>query len=719
MSALPFKTARPAHHRDPLVTIAHPARRHPGTHRRAAFPATPALIGALLVAATLPLSITGASAASFTVSANSSTAQTLGTASGQTGAIAAGKSLTVGGATVAVTISGNAETLSNLGTIAQTGNGRVVRDNTGVTALVINNGSSVNAGALMQAADADVIQMNKAAASVTLNNYGTLNSLNASAGGSQAVDFSAITSGANIVNNFAGARLLASEADAVRPGANGVVTNAGTIRSVSTTGSGSDGIDGQNNAGIRISNAATGLVDGARHGITGAQLDSVSLYTMSVSNDTGGIIRGNNGSGINLDGFNALQVATVVNHGSIIGQGVTGDGDGVDVDGLANITNTGIIRSVNAFSLPGTGPAFSEGITVGGGTIINSGLIEGLVSAGNTNALGRGITLAGNDIASGALAGTREGLYGNAVISNQAGGVIRGQSDSAIIAQGAASGYTLVITNNAGATILGGGLGNAAILTGANRSTINNAGTIDGASSGKAIEMAGANNTLVISGANAAVIGSINGGSGAGNTMAINAGAGNGFAYAGAISHFSSVEVQSGNVTLSGANSYVGATILSGGLLTLDGANRINAASALVLDGGALALENAGGANGQSFASLSLNDSSSIDLGASSLTFQRLGMVGAGTTLTMTDFNALGSSYALRFLGDYSADASFLALVGASTINGQAAAYKFDGAFTDVLTMSAVPEPGSFALFMTSLGVMGALTRRRKGATAA
>jgi len=40
-----------------------------------------------------------------------------------------------------------------------------------------------------------VIQMNKTPASVTLNNYGSMISLNASAGGSQAVDFTAILSG--------------------------------------------------------------------------------------------------------------------------------------------------------------------------------------------------------------------------------------------------------------------------------------------------------------------------------------------------------------------------------------------------------------------------------------------------------------------------------------------------------------------------------------------
>ena len=123
----------------------------------------------------------------------------------------------------------------------------------------------------MQTADGDVIQMNKSPASVTLNNYGSMISLNASAGGSQVVDFNAILSGANMVNNFAGAVMQASEADAVRPGVNGVVNNAGTIKSTTTTGSSSDGVDAQSNSGVQITNDTGGLIEGARHGITGGQ----------------------------------------------------------------------------------------------------------------------------------------------------------------------------------------------------------------------------------------------------------------------------------------------------------------------------------------------------------------------------------------------------------------------------------------------------------------
>jgi hypothetical protein len=171
--------------------------------------------------------------------------------------------------------------LTNLGTLEQTGTGRAIRDNTGVTGLTITNGSSTNSSALIRSADGDVIQMNKSPASVTLNNYGVMTSLNASAGGSQVVDFNAVLSGANTVNNFATGVMRASEADAVRPGVNGVVYNAGKIISTTTTGSSSDGVGAQNNSGVQIINDTGGLIEGGRHGITGGAVDATVNFTMS------------------------------------------------------------------------------------------------------------------------------------------------------------------------------------------------------------------------------------------------------------------------------------------------------------------------------------------------------------------------------------------------------------------------------------------------------
>ena len=208
---------------------------------------------------------------------------------------------------------------------------------------------------------------------------------------------------------------------------------------------------------------------------------------------------------------------TVVNHGMITGNGVTGDGDGVDVDGLVNITNTGTILSKNAVG------SASEGLSVGGGTITNSGTIEGSLAAGNTTAVGRGITLTGNDITSGPNAGKREPIYGDASVTNQTGGLIQGDTDSGIAVVGAnASGHKVTIDNQAGATIKGGGTTVAAIdaSNSFDPVTITNAGKIDGSSSGKALVLSqNSNNAVTISGGAASVLGDMDGGAGGTNKL--------------------------------------------------------------------------------------------------------------------------------------------------------------------------------------------------------
>jgi len=676
-----------------------------------------------LLLALAALALTPAYATNFSVTAGQTvtSGQTLGSGSGQTGSVAATGTLSVSGSTVAVTISGASATLTNSGTIAQTGTGRAIRDNTGVANLTVTN----NVGAIIQTADADVIQMNKSPASVTFNNYGTLTSLNASKGGSQAIDFNAILSGSNIFNNYATGIAQAAEADAVRPGVNGVVNNDGTIKATSTTGSSSDGIDAQTNTGLVITNAATiasGLIEGARHGITGG--NSVAdingnptvangAYAMSVTNNTGGTIQGDNGSGINIDGLNGNEVVTIANHGTITGKGVTADGDGVDVDGLVNLTNTGTIKSLSAFN------DTSEGVTVGGGTIVNSGTIEGSIDPANGNTgTGRGITIAGID----KYTDTNnvdhivpvQAPYAATAIANS--GLIKGDSDSGIaFTSQLASGFSHTIDNQSGGTIQGGGTLVAAIVTAADAVTINNAGTIDGSSSGKAIAGGAGNLTINVTGGSAAILGDIVGGSGT-NTLTIDPGVGHSFSHSGAIGNFASIGLLSGTTTLADTVSLAGgshtltvanAATLTPGLATLS----LTSGALAVQAGGTLSFTLGGAAAGSGYSQLvfgSVNsDTLTLAAGAQlSLQLANGFTPTANEQFVLVDVANASSAIAGTFSG--------LAEGGFVTVGSTTFAVSYVGGTGNDLTLTAVPEPAATAALVGAVAGLGALVWRRR-----
>lgn len=619
-------------------------------------------------------------------------------AAGETGSVSSGATLSISGSGNAITLSstgGSTTTITNSGSILQTGTGRTIRSNTsGTPTISITN----NSGALIRSANADTIRADVAGSNWTINNTGSIISLNPSLGGSQAIDFDAVTTGTVLINNFTGGVIQATAADAIRPGVNAVIMNQGTIEAIpqaDTTDANSphfltssDGIDSQARSGVQITNS--GLIKG-RHGITGGAADSSVIFTSTITNNAGGQILAVNGAGINLDGFNANESAVIVNNGSIIGNGVdrgdadNHDGDGVDVDGVINLTNTGIIRSLNAFSP--TGIENSEGITTGGGTIVNSGTIEGLVATGNTHAVGMGITILGIDTGT----GTRAPIYANTTITNQAGGLIRGQTSYGILVGDAASGFTVTINNNAGATVQGGG-SVAAIQTGHDNVTINNAGTISAESSGQAIAFGAGNDNLNITGGAAVINGSIDGGAGT-NRLKLDLGLGNTFTYAsGTITNFASVEVKTGTTIL-------------------DGANRISSTTALNLNGGYLKIIDAGGADGQTFATLTLGDNSILDLGnGTSLTFNGFDSYIAGKTLAVLEYDAgVSADWAIRFLGDLTGNANFVALMAKTTVDGAAARYSFSGGYTNV-----VPEPSVFGIIVGGVAFLG-LRRRRRG----
>lgn len=454
----------------------------------------------------------------------------------QTGTIATGGTLrSTGGPAVTWNNASTGVVLTNSGVIENTGIGRAI-DSSGNAATRTSRVFTFlnNVGAIVRTAANDALRIDTPITSgtVVIDNAGLIQ-----AGGTgviglgQAVDLRAITatSGVSVtVNNRATGVIEALTDDALRPGQNVTVNNAGIIRSFGANTRGgdngtADGIDTGGRTGITVNNLAGGLISGARHGIT-ADTD------IAVNNAAGATILGRNGSGIGSDG-----TGTVVNYGRITGayagvgnifnsNGVAlvdGDGDGVDLDNAGTILNYGIIEGTGAGGYDSGGRANgSEGISIGGGTITNYGTISGantaIVVNKDTNVDRSGVaatTIVNN------VGGTIIGQAGYAIrLENKTGTAIDNDTIvnyGTITGNGAIPDPNAIVLLNTGAAdpnsvgTLNGvtytGTGNArfirgdgsAIQMGEGNDTLTNHGTIIG-NTGRAINLEGGNDTLNI-----------------------------------------------------------------------------------------------------------------------------------------------------------------------------------------------------------------------------
>jgi hypothetical protein len=661
-----------------------------------------------LVILGLALLATTTTHAQFVIDGASNTAQTV---SSGTGLVTTNGTLTLTGTTVPVTMSGTS-VLTNFGTITQTGTGRAINNSAASANLVIFNGSN----ALIKATAQDALKTANSA--ITVINYGSMISSNG-----QVLDLRDITSQPNTVINHASGSMIATGEDAVRPGVNGVVTNFGLIQAIPVGTSGSDGIDAGGNTGVRVHN--TGTIQG-RHGITGG----ATTYAISIHNATGGLLRGVNGSGVNIDGVAATSTAVVTNESGATIEGLVdatspnGDGDGVDVDGVVTLHNAGLIRGLGAKGVDsGSQPNNAEGVAIGGGTIINAatGQIIGSTLVGDapntdTTRQGNGI-LADNGAGGSAVAAT--------TIDNA--GLIWGKTGFGVKLVGA---FDDTIYNRAGATIEGndapGGGALSVIQMGAGNDVITNAGAVvhSAGHGATAIALEAGNDTLVIAGGVASVQGGMDGGSGT-DTVQLNIGTGNTFTHQGSITNFEDFAANSGKavlrgpVTIDGAatvaalaavhvnGSFAATTLTVAG--TLAGTGTVNAVTT-VAEGGALA-------PGNSIGTLTFAANLDIALAVSNLTGAlkfELGAPGnhdqivlsAGTLsigngllefddFSFTDSGVTNGTYIL-----FSTDSAIDGTLGGSLtgfIGAYQATLSLGDSNTDIM-LTVVPEPSSFVL---------------------
>jgi autotransporter-associated beta strand protein len=441
--------------------------------------------------------------------------------------------------------------------------------------ILVNVGSVGNTAALVQSKGNDAIKFTGVGSSTTspniLNNWGVVRSDGA-------------------VNTSGGSANTYQVSDAVTMGTNTTLNNYGTV-------------------------------SGSRHGLDGGAITGVT-----VNNYSGGTIVGRNGSGVGMDTTSAAASAVTVNNWGVIrgdyaGAGnifdranaasLNGDGDGVDIDGAATINNfsTGQILSTGAGGYDSGGRANnSEAISIGGGVIVNDGIIRGadrgIVVNNDSNVDRSGVAATTITNNSGATIEGQNGyairlenklgdardndtitnagtIIGNGSIPNPSGTVLRQDGLLDPNSTGTLDGVAYTGTGS-GRFIQGDG---SAIQMGEGDDVLTNTGTITG-NTGRAINMEGGNDIVNF---NAGTItGEINGGAG---TDTLNLGAS--VSTASAIKSFENVNVASGSATLSGVVS--GNTLTKGGTGTLVLANDNTYTGQTTVTAGGLRVDNASG----------------------------------------------------------------------------------------------------------------------------
>jgi uncharacterized protein with beta-barrel porin domain len=494
----------------------------------------------------------------------------------------------------------------NGGTIQSTAaSGRAINLNTtnltSLAAFALTN----NAGGLIQS-QGDAVRITatnlQAAATynVSLDNFGTIKSIGTGGNNGQAIDFNDLVAptGTVTITNETGGVISAADADAVRSGNHSTINNHGTIQSFNgtPTSTGNDGIDFQSGNSGTVNNFAGGAIIGARHGITGD-------LAQVVNND--GVITGQAGSGINIDSVSGTTIVNNTSHGVITGTALNGDGDGIDVDYLVNVNNSGTIQAVGTFA-----GETNEALAIGGGSVVNN-------AGGVITSVQRAITVDDSNLGN---------AFGAVSIDNA--GTITGQDGEAIR-------ITSILANT---------------LT--NRAT----GVINGS------VVMGAGNDSVNLYAGSTITGTLDGGAGSDTISLFGPGSAT---FAGA-SNFETLSVQSGSWALTGTQSYSAATAVAGGATlgvtgmlntgTLNFASgatykvaatpatlggTIAATGALTLGGGTVAVTAASGAyaNSTQYVLLTAASTTGTFAGATvNLPFlaASLGYTGNSVTLTLT-----------------------------------------------------------------------------------
>jgi autotransporter-associated beta strand protein len=344
--------------------------------------------------------------------------------------------------------------------------------------------------------------------------------------------------------------------------------------------------------------SGTGSVTKSGFGTT-LTLTGSNTFTGGLSISTGTVQLGNSGTNladtlaVNVAAGGTLSTGTAVETiGSLAGTGSTvlSSGGGLNLTSGSSTTYSGVISGAGSLAQSGTGTLTLSGTnTFTGGLIVNSGTVQ-LGNSGTNIADTNTVTVNGSGSFKLGTAG--ETIGG---LSGTGGTVVLGSQKLTL--NGNTGTYAGVISGSGSVTELGPG---TQTLTGANTFTgpltISGAGTVDIGGGGTTGSVA---TTSIIDNANLIFDRS------------------NSSSYAGVISGSGTVTKQSGGtLTLSGTNTYAGATTISGGTLNLTGTAKNS--NVTINSGGTLAASGTGSGAGQAVNNITLNSGGTLDPGNAS-----------------------------------------------------------------------------------------------------
>jgi len=190
--------------------------------------------------------------------------------------------------------------------------------------------------------------------SITLDNAGLVQSQTG-----EALDFSGMTSTSTLlkITNEATGTIKALNGDAIRPGADSLIYNYGTISGQSTGASTSNGINFLNNSAntaLNLFNYQGGTITGALHGVTGTQRIGI---------DNAGTITGQAGTGIDMETASG-STTNIINE-------ATGLINGINVNGQLSLDNYGTINAYVSNGTSSSTDARQPAVRMDGGTLFN------------------------------------------------------------------------------------------------------------------------------------------------------------------------------------------------------------------------------------------------------------------------------------------------------------------------------------------------------------